>query len=124
LVRYPEPIVALPLPLVDGARYAVTAAIDGTVSGLPFVGSDDVTVEVVGSGVLDLPYVRFSPVLRVRSTVARRPSVGAPVITRRATSFVFECFGEVARAEARVDETDPDFTVAASLRRFALGARP
>jgi hypothetical protein len=40
------------------------------------------------------------------------------------TSFLFECFGEVAHAESRIDEPNADFTTAATLRRFALGVTP
>jgi hypothetical protein len=41
-------------------------------------------------------------------------------VSRRQTQFFFECFGEVARAESKANETAPDFTTAAVLRRFAL----
>ena len=44
-------------------------------------------------------------------------------MTKRTTLFMFECFGEVARAESQTDEPNPDFTTAAYLRRFALGAK-
>jgi hypothetical protein len=46
------------------------------------------------------------------------------VVGKRTTLFLFECFGEVARAESRPDEASPDFTTAAYLRRFALGVEP
>ncbi len=122
LVRYADPIAVLRFPIADGDTYATTGEIlDGVVNGLPFIGTDQVAIDVTGSGRLDLPYVRFSPVLRVRTTVVRRPSTGTPVISRRSTIFLFECFGEIARAESRQDEANPDFTNAAYLRRFALG---
>lgn len=125
LVHYTLPVPVLRFPIVDGDAYETLAEIaDGKTSGLPFVGTDRVRVEVVGEGRLDLPYVRFSPTLRVRTHVERVPSSGSPRVSRRSTSFLFECFGEVARAESVLDETDPDFTNAALLRRFALGARP
>jgi hypothetical protein len=124
LVRYAAPIAVLRFPLTDGLTFASAGEISGaTISGLPFVGTDEVAVEVAGSGRLDLPYVRFSPVLRVRSHVVRRPSTGSPV-GKRSTSFVFECFGEVAHADSKLDETNPDFTTASALRRFALGVTP
>lgn len=123
LVVYAQPIAVLRFPLADGLTFASTGAIDGTISGLPFVGADEVAVEVVGEGRLDVPYVRFSPVLKVRSLVVRRPSTG-PTATKRSTSFVFECFGEVAHADSRLDEQNPEFTTAAALRRFALGVTP
>jgi len=63
-------------------------------------------------------------VLRVRTNVTRTPSTGTPVVSRRTTLFMFECFGEVARAESQPDEANADFTTAAYLRRFALGVQP
>jgi hypothetical protein len=125
LVRYAAPIAVLRFPLVDGDAHGATGQIsDGVVVGLPFVGTDQLDVEVAGSGRIDLPYVRFSPVLRVRTNLVRTPSTGSPVVGRRSTIFLFECFGEVARADSRPDEPNPDFTTAASLRRFALGVTP
>lgn len=125
LVRYPDPIAVLRFPLADGDAFSTTAQIpDGIIDGLPFIGSDHVDVDVTGSGRLDVPYVRFSPVLRVRTHVVRTPSTGTPVVGKRTTIFMFECFGEVARAESQPNEANPDFTTAAYLRRFALGATP
>jgi hypothetical protein len=124
-VRYAEPIAILRFPIALGDAFTVTAQIvDSTIEGLPFVGTDDVSVAVDGSGRLDLPYVRFSPALRVRTTVERKPSTGTPIVRRRATSFLFECLGEVAHADSRIDEPNDDFTTAATLRRFALGVTP
>jgi len=71
-----------------------------------------------------VPFVQFSPVLRVRTNVTRTPSTGTPIINKRTTLFMFECFGEVARAESNPDEPSPDFTTAAYLRRYALGGQP
>lgn len=125
LVRYPQPIATLRFPIADGDAYTTTAQIpDGVVAGLPFIGTDEVAVDITGGGRLDVPYVQFSPAFRVRTSVVRKPSTGTPVVTRRTTIFLFECFGEVARAESRVDETAADFTTAAYLRRFALGVTP
>lgn len=125
LVRYAQPIAVLRFPVTDGDAYSTTAQIpDGVTAGLPFIGTDQVDVDVTGDGTLDVPYVRFSPALRVRTLVTRKPSTGTPVVTRRNTIFLFECFGEVARAESRVDEPAADFTTAAYLRRFALGETP
>ena len=92
-----------------------------TIDGLPFIGTDSVDVDVTGGRQLDVPYVEFSPVLRVRTHVTRTPSTGTPVVDKRTTIFMFECFGEVARAESKPDEPTADFTTAAYLRRFALG---
>jgi hypothetical protein len=125
LVAYAQPIAVLRFPIADMQAYSTTVAIPaGTIDGLPFVGSDTIAVDVTGTGQLDVPYVDFSPVLRVRTHVTRTPSTGTPVITKRTTLFLFECFGEVARAESNPNEPDPDFTTAALLRRFALGETP
>jgi len=125
LVRYTQPIAVLRFPIVDGDTYTTLAQIpDGLVSGLPFIGTDEVVVEVLGDGRVDVPYVRFSPALQVRTLVMRKPSTGTPVVTKRNAIFLFECFGEVARAESRQDEPSAELTQAAYLRRFALGVTP
>ncbi len=125
LVRYAQPLPVLRFPIEDGDAFEATGTIvDGVVNGLPFVGTDKVEVEVTGDGRLDVPYVRFSPVMRVRTLVTRTPSTGTPVVTRRNVIFLFECFGEIARAESRTDEPSAEFTTAAYLRRFALGVTP
>jgi hypothetical protein len=36
----------------------------------------------------------------------------------RQDSYLFECFGEVARATSQPNETSDDFTTAAEVRRF------
>ncbi len=124
LIRYADPIALLRFPLTDGLTYSTTAALEtATVAGLPFNGTDKVDVDVTAGERLDVPYVEFSPVLRVRTNVTRTPSTGTPVVTKRTTIFMFECFGEVARAESNPDEAAEDFTTAAYVRRFALGQK-
>ena len=124
LIVYPQPIALLRFPITAGDAFTTSATLAGaTISGLPFNGSDEVSVAVVGSGLLAVPYVEFSPVLRVTIGVVRRPTSG-PSTSRRTTLFMFECFGEVARAESKVDEPSADFTLAAYFRRFALGVTP
>ncbi len=125
LIRYPDPIAVLRFPVVDGGAYTTTAAIpDGVISDLPFIGTDKVDVDVTAVDRLDVPYVEFSPALRARTNVTRTPSTGTPIVNKRTTIFLFECFGEVARAESNQDEPAADFTTAAYLRRFALGETP
>ena len=124
LVVYPQPIAVLRFPVAAGDSYQTRAPLAGaTINGLPFNGSDEVTVTVVGEGLLAVPYVEFSPVLRVTVAVVRSPTTG-PTTSRRTTLFLFECFGEIARAESRADEPSADFTFAAYFRRFALGVTP
>jgi hypothetical protein len=126
LIVYPTPLPVLRFPLADGATWSATAALVAgtTISGLPFLGTDQLEVDVAAGARLDVPYVQFSPILRVREHVTRTPSTGTPIVTKRTTLFMFECFGEVARAESQPDEPNPDFTSAALLRRFALGEQP
>ncbi len=125
LIRYADPVALLRFPLVDGEVSTTTAQMPAaTINGLPFIGTDEFTTDVTGRGHLQIPYLDFSPVLRVRTKVVRAASGNAVKVTKRTTLFMFECFGEVARAESLTDETNPDFTTAAYLRRFALGAKP
>ena len=120
LVRYAEAVPALRFPIAVGDSFTVTAPLAGaTVDGLPFNGTDTFTVTVKDAERLDVPYVQFSPALEVQTQLVR--AAGATMVGTRSTSFLFECFGEVARADSKPDETNPDFTTAAELRRFALG---
>ena len=123
LIAYASPLPVLRFPLAGGETWTATAELPaGTkIDGLPFLGSDSVAVDVTAGARLDVPYVQFSPILRVRTLATRTPSTGTPVVTKRTTLFLFECFGEVARAESNPDEPNADFTSAALLRRFALG---
>jgi hypothetical protein len=121
LLVYDAPVAVLRLPLRDGDAWTAAGTVsEGTLDGLAYVGTDTYEVEVAGSGRLDLPYVRFTPALKVRTRVVVEPAAGGITTSRRQTSFLFECFGEIARAASRPDEPDADFTTAAELRRFAL----
>ena len=126
LVVYAPPVAVLRFPVAKGQSFTTTSVLtSATIAGLPFNGTDELTVEVAESGTLAVPYVEFSPVLRVRTHAVRKASaVGVAAVSRRTTIFLFECFGEVTRAESKQDETNPDFTTAAYLRRFALGVTP
>jgi len=126
LIVYATPLPTLRFPVTEGQSFTATTSLaNATISGLPFQGTDELTVDVVASGKLSVPYVNFSPVFRVRTQAVRKPSsTGVPSTSRRTTIFLFECFGEITRAESKPDETNPDFTGAAYLRRFALGATP
>jgi hypothetical protein len=117
LLVYTTPIVVLQLPLVPGASWvSVGEVTNGTVRGLPYAGQDTYTSSVAASGQLVLPQVSFTQAMRVTTQVVVSPAAGASV-TRRQSSFVFECFGEVARATSQDGETSDDFTVAGELRR-------
>jgi hypothetical protein len=121
LFRYTNPVALLRFPIEDGDHYTETGVIENSVlSGLPYVGTDTYEITVDGSGRLELPYVSFAPVLRVYTYLRREPAAGGVSTSRRQVSFMFECFGELARATSQADEANPNFTNAAELRRFAL----
>jgi hypothetical protein len=120
LIVYSQPVVLYRFPLTVGAQWvSVGDVANATFRGLPYAGRDTYEVAVDAAGQLELPDLGFTQVLRVRTKVTASPAAGIPV-TRYQVSFLFECFGEVARATSRDDETNPDFTVAAEVRRFGL----
>jgi hypothetical protein len=124
LIVYDQAVAMLRFPIQDGDAYTTSAPLtsaNATIDGLPFNGSDEIDVDITGSGHLDVPQVEFAPVLRAHTHVTRTASSGGATISTRTTAFLFECFGEVAHADSKPDETAPDFTTAATLRRFALG---
>ena len=92
---------------------------NATVRGLPYAGRDTYQVSVDASGRLELTDLTFTQVLRVRTQLTVEPAVGATV-TRRQVSWMFECFGEVARAVSLDGELQEDFTTTSELRRLGL----
>lgn len=121
LLVYQAPVALLRFPLSAGDAWQETGVVQGgTLDGLPYNGTDTYTIEVDGSGELWLPYVTFEQVLRVRTHVEVAPAAGGVTTSQRQVSFLFECFGEVARVTSRADEPATDFGVAHELRRFAL----
>ena len=120
LLAYDDPVALYRFPIEPGDEHvSVGEARDATLRGLPYAGRDVYEVRADGTGVLELPDLGFDQVHRVRTRVTVEPAAGAPV-SRRQVSYLFECFGEVARATSRNDETEEDFTVASEVRRFAL----
>jgi len=120
LLVYEDPVPAYQFPLEVGAEWIAVGEIrDGTLLGLPYAGRDVYEVSDDALGRLELPDLSFTQAHRVRSRVTIEPAVGAPV-SRRIVSFLFECFGEVARAQSRDDETEEDFATAVEVRRLGL----
>lgn len=121
LLPYTEPVPVYPFPIEVGDSYAVVGNVAaGTLDRLPYVGADTYVIEVDAAGEMILPHLRFTDAYRVRTTVTVAPAVGGVTVTRRQVSFLFECFGEVARATSRNDEPSEQFTLAAEIRRFSL----
>ena len=119
LLPYDAPVPLYRLPLRAGDRWTATGTIEqGTALGLAYRGMDTYAVEVVGAGRLDLPDWSFGQAWRVDQQVTSTPAVGEPV-ERRITSWLFECFGEVARAQSADGVTAP-FDRAVELRRLTL----
>lgn len=122
LVIYDTPIPLYVFPITVGARWSSVGTISrggGTIDGLPFIGENRFELSVDATGAIDLPELSFTQVYRVSSTVTVKPSSG-PSVSRRSVSFMFECFGEVARATSRTGETANDFRVAQEVRRLGF----
>jgi hypothetical protein len=122
LVVYDTPIPLYLFPIVTGAHWSSVGTISvghGTIEGLPLIGENRYDVAVDAMGELELPEVTFTQVHRITTHITVQPSSG-PSTSRRSVSFMFECFGEVARATSRDGETVPDFRVAQEVRRLGL----
>ena len=120
LLVYDAPIALYRFPIEVGATHVSTATVsNGIFFGLPYAGRDVYEVEVKSAGRIELPDLAFDQALRVDVRVTVEPAVGAST-SRRQVSFLFECFGEVARATSRPGETVADFTTAAEVRRLSL----
>jgi len=120
LLVYGAPIALFRFPIEPGASWISTGEVrNGTIRGLPYAGRDVYSAEVFAAGTLALPDLRFTQAHAVRFQVTAQPAVGQSV-SRRQTSFLFECFGEVARVTSQDGETEDDFTTAAELRRLGF----
>jgi hypothetical protein len=120
LVVYNQPVALYRFPLQVGGTWASAGTVqNATIRGLPYAGRDTYEVSVDAAGTIHLPDVTFAQALRTRTRITSEPAVGASV-SRRQVSFLFECFGEVARAQSRDDESAVDFTTAVEVRRLGL----
>lgn len=120
LMPYTQPVVLHRYPLQPGMSWKSVGEVrNATFQGLPYAGRDTYEVSVDAVGALSLPDFIFTQVHRVRTRVTIEPAVGSPS-TRHQVSFLFECFGEVARATSLEGETEENFTTAAEIRRLGL----
>lgn len=120
LIAYDPPIDAYRFPLAPGQTWVSVGTVkNGMIRGLPYAGKDTYEITVDAAGSLDLPDITFAQALRVRSKVTVEPAAGMAIVTRQA-SYVFECFGEVARVTSASGEANDDFKTAAEVRRFGF----
>ncbi|MBT3222801.1 MAG: hypothetical protein HN348_27305, partial [Proteobacteria bacterium] len=124
LMVYEEPILFFPFPFHVGKSWTQTGIVrNGTLMGLTPWSQDDLyEVEVDAAGELRLPDFTFTQALRVHTQVTIQPLTGTDDgYIQHQHSFVFECFGEVARASSLLATTadeDPgaEFERAAEIR--------
>jgi hypothetical protein len=120
LYVYDAPVDVFRFPIAPGQSYTSVGTVkNATLRGLPFAGTDSYQVTVDAAGTLSLPSITFTQALRVRTNLTVTPAAGTAVTTKQ-VSFMFECFGEVARATSQNNETQNDFTTAAEVRRLGL----
>jgi hypothetical protein len=118
LFVYDTPVTLYVFPLQVGTTWTSTGVVrNGLVKGLQYAGQDTYQGNDVATGQLILPDFTFTQAHRLTFVVTTVPSAGENVVTRQ-DSFLFECFGEVARATSQTNETNDDFTTAAEVRRF------
>jgi hypothetical protein len=120
LFVYSAPVAIYRFPLAPGVAYTSIGEVrNATLRGLPYAGRDVYDVKVDAIGQLELPDLVFEQALRVRTKVTVEPAAGAAT-SQTQVSFLFECFGEVARVTSKNGEKADDFNVATEIRRFGL----
>jgi len=118
LLVYETPVTLYVFPLTVGATWTTTGVVrNGMLQGSPYAGQDTYQGTDVATGQLVLPDFTFTQAHRIDFLVTTVPAAGENVITRQ-DSYLFECFGEVARATSATNEMNDDFTTAAQVRRF------
>jgi hypothetical protein len=120
LLSYESPVAVHRYPLEEGMQWVSVGVVENaTLQGLPFAGQEVYEVQVSASGRLELPDLILTDVLQVRTRLTVDSAVGGSA-TIRQVSFLFECFGEVARATSHPGEPEEDFTIAAEVRRLGI----
>jgi hypothetical protein len=121
LLVYMSPVALFQFPIAPGASWKSVGEVRSSMlHGLPYAGRDTYDVRVDAAGTIALPDLSFTQAHRVRTTVTVEPAAGI-TSTQKQVSFLFECFGEVARATSKLNEPNDDFTTAAEVRRLGLG---
>jgi len=120
LLVYTQPVALYRFPIQPGGSWVSEGEIvNATVRGLPYAGMDTYETTDDAIGTLVLADLTFTQAHRVRTRVTNHPAAGQTLETRQ-VSFLFECFGEVARATSKPGEQAVDFGTAAELRRLGL----
>jgi hypothetical protein len=120
LLPYGAPVAVYRYPLEVGKSWVSAGTVtNGLIRNLPYAGRDTYQVSVEAAGRLELTDLTFTQALKVKTHVTVEPAVGVAV-SRRQISWMFECFGEVARAVSLDNEPQEDFTTTSELRRLGL----
>jgi hypothetical protein len=120
LIVYTEPVAFYRFPIAPGMEHvSVGEVMNGELRGLPYAGRDVYEVRADAVGIVELPDLTFEQAHRVRTRVTVQPAAGMAT-SQTTVSFLFECFGEIARATSLPNETTEDFTTASETRRLAL----
>jgi hypothetical protein len=121
LMVYNAAVALYRFPITPGVEYVSTGTVEnGFIRGLPYAAKDIYEVKFDAAGTLRLPSLTFEQAIRARTRVTIQPAVGAST-SQRQVSFLFECFGEVARATSAAGEQNEDFGEAVEVRRIGLG---
>ena len=115
LLVYDPPAIVLSFPLEAGTSFQSSSTVKGKKDGILSYWTESWVSSVDAKGAVQTPYGNF-PALRVRTTLTRQ--IGVFTYISRSLSWVTECFGTVALARSKLDETEPDFPVAEELRRL------
>jgi len=119
LIVYTTPVALYRFPLAPGSAWTSTSTVTGgTLSGLPYAGTDTYSVADDAVGEVDLHDYVFTQAHRIRTTVTLSPSAGETQVTRQ-VDFLFECFGSIVHVASEPGETNDDFTQATEVRRLS-----
>ena len=126
LLVYEQPVDFFPFPLTIGDSWSQTGRVrNGVLLGVKPWSQDDLyEVSVDMAGELRLPDFSFAQAMRVLTKVTIKPKAGQKKgTTQYQVSFVYECFGEVARATSPFvldpeQDPGPDFPLAWEVRRL------
>ena len=114
---YDPPAQVLAFPLQEGTSFSSASIVTGKKDGVYALWNETWTSVADHRGIVQTPYGNF-PALRVRTTLTRK--VGIFEYVTRSFAWVAECYGTVASARSKLDESTLEFTTAEELRRLAV----